>query len=1244
MSVNNRLRNNQIKLFQWNCRSLSTNVDFIKHELASNSYDILILQSLNVSSNSLPCLPGYYYPPIYETGDLKGKIQVAIYILEGLEYKPCEQHVPKNDTDIYTCSVTIQFKESFNLNVISVYLPRGPNERNTEWLRTIQDQHGKWVIAGDFNAHSPFWEKDCKMVTSNRLVENIVDSNLYLLNDGNITRIPDVSKHRATAIDLSLVSPDLVPTTSWETLNDTLGSDHLPIVIYLKQQRSCNDDTNEDILPKYDYKKADWVKFKDFLSAQEFDENNIDNVNDMFIALKETVLKAADLSIPRKKLNRTSNNAKRKGNVWWNEICEKAVTNKKEKYKCYIKNKTEENYVEMKKAKNYCNLVINRVKTEYWSSFCTKEVTSHKDISKIWKKVSDIKNSTRLPNYPLKIGDNKFPSAKEKAESFVNMFSKNSRLEGLSSHCKKYREKEELQSIYTDPAPQNDLCINAPITITELKNVISTIKNTTCSVGIDIVSNSMIKHLPENAIRYLHSLFQKCWEKGALPELWKDSIIVPILKAGKPSSSTSSYRPIALTSHVGKLFERIVLNRLSHYCEKNTVIPVNQSGFRKGRCTTEHLVKLSTHIKRQFARRKNVLATFFDINKAYDQVWHCRLLYKLKTIGLSGHMYDYIKCFLSNRTVKTRIAATYSSPRTLNMGIPQGSVIAPILFNILIYDLPKTVSKNANLVQYADDICMWMNVTLKKSTPQRTQSYIKKLYQHDLDCIGQYMLLNGLSLSSEKTNMILFNTGSNPQKLPDLTLLGDPLEYKQSVKFLGLIFTSKLTWNLHFDYIITKAIKSLNLLKVISKLPWGKDTETLTYLATAIVRSKLTYGQEAYFSAPKYLLKKIGSIDCKAYKLALGVPSHTSNRKTYREAGVLPLDQYRELAASKFVVRTLAHDNCIGEELNLKSDFDFPRRATNISSQVTIATYTSHLMERSNINIKNIQIKPSFSPLPLWEIPKPFFDIDYINSKKDENINFTTAIAKSHMHDKYQHHLQIFTDGSVLDNYNVGAAFAIPALKVERSFYLGRHLSIFTAELVGIMMALEYILTLPMAILSIVMLVDSKSVLQSLDSFNANSRPDFLYEIYYLLYCISLKGTIVDFCWIPSHCGIKGNEMADRAARRGAKRSDRFLDLNITKSTDEYYKILEKTAWESFNTNCEGKGFQKKRFPLTYVKGKLLNAHMHYFRRVTSLIFRIKTNSLKTKFSKNAYCICGKHISLFHVLYNCQDIKKNFAF
>ena len=98
-------------------------------------------------------------------------------------------------------------------------------------------------------------------------------------------------------------------------------------------------------------------------------------------------------------------------------------------------------------------------------------------------------------------------------------------------------------------------------------------------------------------------------------------------------------------------------------------------------------------IKHQFARRQNILATFFDVKKAYDQVWHSRLLYNLKSIGISGNMNYYVKTFLDDRTIQVRVGSTSSTEKALEMGLPQGSVMAPILFNLLLYDLPKKIIK-----------------------------------------------------------------------------------------------------------------------------------------------------------------------------------------------------------------------------------------------------------------------------------------------------------------------------------------------------------------------------------------------------------------------------------------------------------------------------------------------------------------------------------------------------------------------
>ena len=141
------------------------------------------------------------------------------------------------------------------------------------------------------------------------------------------------------------------------------------------------------------------------------------------------------------------------------------------------------------------------------------------------------------------------------------------------------------------------------------------------------------------------------------------------------------------------------------------------------------------------------------------------------------------------------------------MGIPQGSIIAPILFNIIIHDLPKVLSNNTHVVQYADDIAIWVNTTLKKHTNKRVVNHVQKLYQLEINKLIAYMKDNVFELSREKTCLMLFNNGENPKSLPQIELDGQLLNYKQNTKFFGVYITTKLNWRLHIENVINKARK-----------------------------------------------------------------------------------------------------------------------------------------------------------------------------------------------------------------------------------------------------------------------------------------------------------------------------------------------------------------------------------------------------------------------------------------------------
>jgi hypothetical protein len=210
-----------------------------------------------------------------------------------------------------------------------VYLPKGPDDSNSDWFTNFEYKNEKWLIGGDFNAHSPLWEKDCILTTSNRLVENVTDSPFCLLNDGSITRIPDIASHRPTAIDLSLLSPSLAINCSWLVSSDPLGSDHLPIVITLNE--TCEtDDKSRDIIPKYNFKFADWNKFYTSLQEDDTNTSECEDVNSLYDTFSKSILKAADLAIPKLSSKKSD---KHKGNIWWCKTCEDAVKEKKKNIK-----------------------------------------------------------------------------------------------------------------------------------------------------------------------------------------------------------------------------------------------------------------------------------------------------------------------------------------------------------------------------------------------------------------------------------------------------------------------------------------------------------------------------------------------------------------------------------------------------------------------------------------------------------------------------------------------------------------------------------------------------------------------------------------------------------------------------------------------------------------------------------------------------------------------------------------------
>ena len=249
----------------------------------------------------------------------------------------------------------------------------------------------------------------------------------------------------------------------------------------------------------------------------------------------------------------------------------------------------------------------------------------------------------------------------------------------------------------------NSFCF--PFSLAELSIAICKLSSSTAS-GSDQIAYSLLKHLPEPAQLLLLSLFNRSWSSHTFPSCWKPTTIIPIHKPGKPTSSPSSFRPISLTSCIFKLFECLILSRLTFHLESNHLLSTCQAGFRPGRSSLDQILTLSQSIWDGFQKKKppdrTILASV-DFSKAFDSVWHSALFHKLLSLKLPPCFVLWVRSFLSDRRAKVQVGLSFHIRR----GVPLGSILGPVLFILFVDDITKDLPRGAHASLYADDLAIW---------------------------------------------------------------------------------------------------------------------------------------------------------------------------------------------------------------------------------------------------------------------------------------------------------------------------------------------------------------------------------------------------------------------------------------------------------------------------------------------------------------------------------------------------------
>ena len=1224
----------QLSILQWNCRSILNKESHLLDYLQGHpDIDVLMLQSPSAKANGLPRIPGFYYPPEMGTEHEKERVMVATYVSMRLTYSPVRTPEASVDSRLITCSVAIPTRGNKRITLVNVYYPAGVRtEKDADWLKQLDSGRDDWVVAGDFNASHRWWDPGAKPSEGEHLANAILDSNLVILNDGSITRI-GYTGQRNSAIDLTVASASLCSDASWNTGTDNLQSDHLPIHVVFGDSDPALAEV--DTTPKYRYEKANWDLFRSLLISHSVGkELSCSDLNEHLENIRRVILDAADSAIPKGKPPVGS--SLRHHTPWWNDDCLNATRAKRQALRKFKKDMTEANREALREATAHCRQTVINAKRDHWEQFCANEIRDPKDGAKVWKKLRTMRGGTRPPERPLIVDGQPTRNAREKAEALAETFARASQAQHLPSDELERRLEEE--SRFEDPVVDNSAPFNSDLTMGELLRAISSIGSASKASGRDPICYRMVKHFPESFNKHLLELYQNCWAQGKMPEAWKEALVVGIPKGGKPLQLPTSYRPIALTPHLGKIYERMVKNRLEYFLDKHDILPKCQAGFRKGRCCMEHVVTLIENVKKRWTEKSSTVATFFDIKKAFDTVWHGKLLDKLKAIGISGRLHSFVRSFLADRRMAVKVGSAVSQTRTLDMGVPQGSVIAPTLFCIMLYDIEMTGARDLRISLFADDLAVWSDFHGRN----RNYGHAWMVrFQDQIDKIQDYMESNGFELSAEKTRLLVFSRSSFFRPMFSLWIGDQQVRHSTEAKFLGVTVHQDLCWDSHIGGLLTKARRAVNLIKILAKQAFC-TTQTLVHLTRALVRSRLTYGCEVFFTATKSLWKMLSRVELSALKAALGVSKGAINNLVYQEVGWLPLQDACRLCCATFEARACTVPNCVKEVLGE----DFASNETQTRKSLAkdkprihartqpFSAQTKGIWQEAKIDPKST-VQVPLHPYPPWDLESPRIDTGLGGVTKRDNALYLSTLANEKLERSFSQHLRVFTDGSVLETGEVGCAFVIPALDITKRYRLNAHVSIFTAELYAIMMACSFVNELPQPPLAVVILSDSKSSLQALARGGTRDRLGLQAEILSLANQIIRKGSDLTLSWLPSHVGIRGNERADRAAKEAAT-SGSPVDLGSSlKEVKRKAKRVVRMRWERERQRyCESHGY-------IFLSG--VRSHLPQLsRRKLQILCRIRTASC-TYLWKPTRCACGENGSLHHAIGGCQALPQTMT-
>ena len=1104
---------------QWNARGMIGKWAEVKPVLVDKAHDVICIQETHFlpTDNYDFRLHDYTLYNGYSNADRR-QGGVCIYVGNRHPHFQVQLTTPFQTV---ACSVKVGRHRFF---ICSLYLPPTDPLTYRDLYDLVAQLPRPFIICTDANSRHLMWGADRCDSRGNTWERVIRQFALNVLNDGQPTRLDEYTG-LWSHIDLTLSSSCLGPYMQWDTDTDLYSSDHCPIYIH------C--DINEPAIPHgfdffgWNIYKANWVEFSEKCNLRFIPEHGLGN----YATITAAMLEAADVSVPKK-------NGRSKYNCpWWNDDCKEALRLRDRALNRFRRSHLTAHLMDYKAAKAKARRTIRKAKRDSWEKLL--HMFQHSTpMRQLWDIIRRFTKKERFqrPLPVLNIDGTVIDDPKEVADVLGKFFSDMS----SSLHYRpifRARERDMTDRLPSFASP-NDETYNVIFTLEELKRSILLCGDT--SIGPDKIHYAFFKHLNDSQLSVVLDMINYVWCTERIPDEWKHSVMIPILKPGKPPDQPASYRPIQLTSCFSKVMERMIAHRLSWYVETTDMLSNVQCAFRKGRNTTDHLLRLESEVRQGFFYNKYTLAVFLDLKNAYNLTSKVALLTKMYHLGFRGRLMSFISSYLNGRTFQVRSGCLSDTFEQEN-GLVQGGVISPILFNLMINDIFDNVPGNPSCALFADDCSMWVQ-------GRRILPLIERM-QLALNHISMWADNWGFIFSPPKCNALIFRRymkASELRNLPDLTIYDQPVTYADEVKFLGVLLDARLNLNKHIQYVKGKAVKRISILRCLAGRNCGADRSVLIRIYKSMIRPILDYACIILDGPNNTVVESLDSIQNECLRIATGALRTSPILPLLVECDVLPLRLRRCDLTLRYCLKV---SSTPGHPCRPLLSDDSALHTVNRDYMKRISGFPLYERFTSMCQETGFDFPPALTTqccsTPPWMLRR----CEFLRLTHERKCTLTDRQVQYEFHEfqaKYAEFVFVFTDGSKTAG-GVGCAY-VHGERCE-GFKLPAQCSVFTAEAVAIYQALLYVTEnlIPKCVIS----TDSLSVFSALQS-SSSSHPTVI-DILEASHQLLESGCELIFLWVPGHCGITGNDMADIQAK-GAIQSNRRLDVVV--GPKEYHCTL----------------------------------------------------------------------------------------